>query len=99
VALSDHPATSIDGEVRFVAQLSRPIVAGHEGRLWIGLAHVSLLGELTSPFSFSKVVIASIVALQFARIPGLHPRVAVTRRGLNQTGVDDDSLTADVPCL
>jgi hypothetical protein len=37
--------------VRFVAQLSWAILAGNQGRLWIGLAHVRLIGELTSPFS------------------------------------------------
>ena len=63
MAISDHPATSIDGEVRFVAQLSWAILAGNQGRLWIGLAHVRLIGKLTSPFPFSKVVVALIVAL------------------------------------
>ena len=74
MAISDHPATSIDGEVRFVAQLSRAILAGNQGRLWIGLAHVRLIGELTSPFSFSKVVVAVLIAPQFAgiRIPTRH---------------------------
>jgi len=51
MAISDHPATRIDGEVSFVAQLSWAILAGNQSRLWIGLAHVRLIGELTSPFS------------------------------------------------
>ena len=68
MAISDHAATGINGEVGFVAQLSWAILAGNQGRLWIGLAHVRLIGELTSPFSFSKVVVALIVGLQFAGI-------------------------------
>ena len=63
MAISDHPATSIDGEVRLVAQLSWAILAGNQGRLWIGPAHVRLISELTSPLSFSKVVVALLVAL------------------------------------